>query len=149
MTTTTVGRTRRASRGSRRVGYVVTVLVNLAVLYALNTWPGWDAVPFLTEETSEVIGWVNFSIWVGIVANVLYLVADPVALKTLGDVATTAVGLVVMVRIWQVFPFDLSGTWELVFHVLLVVGIVGSGLGILVSLVRFGKAVAGRTPPAG
>jgi hypothetical protein len=147
MSTTTVGRGRRASRGSRRVGYVVSVLLNLAVLYAINTWPGWEAVPFLTAETADVIDWVNLSIWVGVAANVLYLLADPVALKALGDVVTTAVGMVVVVRIWQVFPFDVSSTWELVLRVLLVLGMVGSGIGILVALGRFGKAVTGRPAP--
>jgi hypothetical protein len=145
MSTTTVGRgRRRASRGSRRAGYVVSILLNLAVLYAINTWPGWDAVPFLTGETADVIGWVNLSIWVGVAANVLYLLADPVALRALGDVVTTAVGVVVVVRVWQVFPFDVSSGWELVLRVLLVLGMVGSGIGILVALGRFGRAVTGR-----
>jgi len=128
---------RGSSAAARRAGYVVAVLIDAAMLYAINVWPGWESVPFLTEDTPAVLGWVNASIVVGLVANLAYLVWDPRWLKTLGDTATTAVGLVALLRIWQTFPFDF-GTggfdWPLVVRILLGLGIVGSGIAILVTL---------------
>lgn len=128
---------RSRSAAARRVGYVVAVLIDAAMLYAINVRPGWEVVPFLTEETPAVLGWVNASIVVGLVANLVYLVRDPRWLKALGDIATTAVGLVALLRIWQVFPFDFGTDafdWPLVVRILLGLGIVGSGIAILVTL---------------
>lgn len=128
----------RPSRGARRVGYFVAVGVNAAMLFAVNTWPGWDVLPFLTGETEQVIGWVNASIVVSLVANLVYLLDDRRWLRALGDIVTTGVGIVAMVRLWQVFPFDFdAGTldWALVARILLAVGIIGSVIGVLVALV--------------
>ncbi|MCK8672868.1 hypothetical protein M1M07_17375 [Rhodococcus sp. HM1] len=128
---------RSRSAAARRVGYVVAVLIDAAMLYAINVRPGWEVVPFLTEDTPAVLGWVNASIVVGLVANLVYLVRDPRWLKALGDIATTAVGLVALLRIWQVFPFDFGTDafdWPLVVRILLGLGIVGSGIAILVTL---------------
>jgi len=138
---------RRPAVGARRAGYLVAVLVNAAMLYAVNVWPGWESVPFLTEGMRLVIGLVNLSIVVNLGANVVYLLRDPPWLKALGDILTTAVGLVALVRIWQVFPFDFddgSFDWTLVVRVLLGVGIVGSSIGIGVAAVSLGKGLAAR-----
>ena len=53
---------RRPPVAARRAGYVVSVLVNIALLYVVNGWPGWEAVPFLTQDTQQVMGLVNASI---------------------------------------------------------------------------------------
>ena len=74
----------------------------------------------------------------------MYLFRDPTWLKSLGDIVTLVVGVLALVRMWQVFPFD-PGTssmdWTLVVRIVLVVGIVGSCLGILVALTAFVRSV--------
>lgn len=135
---------RRPPTATRRVGYAVAVLVNAALLYAANVWPGWETIPFLTEDTERVIRLVNASIMVGLAANIVYLVRDPRWLKALGDVVTTTVGLAALVRIWQVFPFDLDSSgfdWPLAVRILLGIAIVGSVIGILAGLTTFVRIV--------
>ena len=127
----------RAGLGQRRFGYLVAVAVNAAMLYLLNRSPGWDAVPFLTPETPEVLGLVNASIVAGVVANLVYLVRDPQWLRALGDVVTTAVGLAALVAIWQVWPVELSAVWDLLARWVVGVGVVGSVIGIVVAVVHF------------
>jgi hypothetical protein len=131
----------RPGPGTRRFGYVVAAAVNALLLTLVNARPGWDAVPFLTDDTTLVLGAVNASITAGLVANLLYLLADPRRLRALGDAVTTTVGLYAMVKIWQVFPFDVTDGWTTVLRVLLVVGIAGSGIAIVSALVR---VVSGR-----
>ncbi len=134
---------------ARRVGYAVAVLVNAALLFAVNGWPGWEALPFLTQDTTLVLGLVNASILVSLAANAVYLLHDPPWLRALGDVVTTSVGLAALVRIWQVFPLDFGDSsfdWALVAHVLLGVALVGSVIGILVSLTSFVRDVATHHP---
>jgi hypothetical protein len=137
---------RRPAVAARRAGYVVAVVVNAALLYVFNVWPGWQALPFLTQDTQLVTGLVNASIVVSLVANVLFVAWDPRWFKAFGDVVTTSVGLVAVVRIWQVFPFDFGSSsidWALVARVVLVVAIVGSAIGIVAALASFMRAVTG------
>lgn len=137
-----MAREKRPGRASRRFGYTVAVLVNVAILVVVNRWPGWEAVPFLTDDTEQVLGIVNASVVAGVVANLAFLVADPPWFKAVGDIVTTAVGLVAAVRLWQVFPFDFGAgsAWDTVARVLLVIAIVGSVIGILVTT---GRLIAG------
>ena len=122
----------------------MAVLVNAAILYAVNVWPGWQAVPFLTEDVSLVLRLVNASIMVNLLANVVYVVADPRPLKALGDLLTTSVGLAALLQIWRVFPFDFSGSsfdWALVVRIAVGVAIGGSAIAIVAALVSFVKAI--------
>jgi hypothetical protein len=121
---------------------VFAVLFNVAFLWLLHIWPGWDAVPFLTTDFSDVLWLIDLSLWVGVGTNLVYLVRDPRWLTALGGVASTAVGLVAAIRLWQVFPFDLSDAWTVVFRIGLAVGIVGAAIGILVNAVTFVRALA-------
>lgn len=135
----------RPTVGTRRAGYVVAVLVNLIMLFAINVWPGWQVLPFLTAEITLVLWLINASIAVNVVANLVYLIGDPAWLKALGDMLTTAVGILALARLWQVFPFDFSSyafDWSIVVHILLGVGIIGSAIGIFVAFFSFIKSVA-------
>lgn len=85
---------------------------------------------------------------VSLAANVAYLVHDPPWLKALGDLLTTAVGFVALLRIWQVFPFDFGETtfdWTLVVRIVLVVAIVGSAVGIVAAFVAYVKDAVARS----
>lgn len=120
----------------RRVGYLVAVLLNAAVLVGLNVWPGWESLPWLTPDASQVVGWVNVSILVSLVANLVYAVHDEVE-REVGDAIVTAVGLVVLVRVWQVYPFEFaSGSFgDVATRALLPIAIVGSVIALVVKLV--------------
>ncbi|MDV3296332.1 MAG: hypothetical protein LOY01_11050 [Brachybacterium paraconglomeratum] len=143
MTTATApaGRRRRRSRPdvvARRTGYAVAAAFQVAMLWSVNVWPGWEAVPFLTGETTQVLGIVNASLLVALVLDVLLLAADPPQLKALSDLVTTAVGLAALIALWRVFPFafaDGGFDWALLVRWVLGVGIAGSAVGILVALV--------------
>jgi hypothetical protein len=126
----------RPSRAARRFGYVVAIVLNAAMLVAINAWPGWDVVPFLTDDTVDVLDAVNASIVVTLAANVVYVFRDPPRVRAIGDAVTTVVGLVAMIVIWRVFPLDVSSGWETVARVLLGIGIVGSAIAIVTNLVR-------------
>ena len=112
---------RRPSAGARRAGYGLAIVFSTALLVILNGSPGWQAIPFPTSDTAQVLWLVNLSLAAGIAATFVYLAYDPPWLKSLGDLITTAIGLAAAIRIWQVFPFDLSAGWSLTVRALLVV----------------------------
>ena len=145
--TSHVSHTRPAVAG-RRAGYAVAIAVNLVLLYLINVAPGWQAVPFLTESTTEVLLLVNLSMASGVVANAVYSAFDPPWVRALGDAVTTTIGLASLVRIWQVFPFDFDTTtvpWDLVARWVIGVGMFGCAVAIIVALVRFVRALVAET----
>ncbi len=130
-------RDRTQSRGARRGGNVVSIIINGVLLYLINAQPGWQAAPFLTPAAAQVIGLVNLTLAAGVVANVVYFIAEPRWLRAMGDLATLTIALVTTIRVLQVFPFVFHGSVEFmsaVVRVLLIVGIVGASIGILYSI---------------
>ena len=143
---------RRPSAAARRVGYLVGIVVSVALLVILNGQPGWQALPFLTSDTSQVIGLVNLSLAVSLSVNVVYLFYDPPWLKSLGDLITSGIGLAVAIRIWQVFPFAFHSSaawWSTAIRVLLVLVIVGSAISIVVQAVSLARRATHHTPHSG
>lgn len=126
-----------------RVGYAVAAAGNVVIAAAIHIWPGWQAVAFLTEATTEVLPLINLSLLASFLANVAYVVFDPPWFKALGGVVTTGLGLAVVVRIFAVRPFDFgeqASTWEPITEVVLIFLMVTLGLAVLaqvVQLIRF------------
>lgn len=132
------------SAAARRFGYAVAVVVNLVLLSLANVWPGWQVLPFLDDRFVEVLPWVNASLAVGAVANLVNLIFDRRWLRAIGDLASTGVGLVALVQLWTVFPFAFGATsfpWEFIVRTVLIVGIIGSAIAIVVALVTLVRAV--------
>jgi hypothetical protein len=136
----------RAARGARRFGYVVAVAVNLVMLGLIHTWPGWDVVPFLTAETTDVLPYVDASIVASIVVNVAYVVRDGRLAKASGDLVTNLVSLLSLIMFWRVWPFDFDGVWggwQPLTYVLLVVATVGTAIAALVQVVTLVRLAVG------
>ncbi|MBE1495635.1 hypothetical protein H4696_002735 [Amycolatopsis lexingtonensis] len=147
---TTSVKTRRPPARTRLAGYFAGVVVNGVLLVLINGRPGWAVVPFLTPAFSSVVGVVDLALVVGAVTGFVHLWHDPEWLVALDGVVTTCAGLVALVRLWQVFPFDFGGgsfDWAVVARIVLVAGIAGSVLGLVVGLVTVVRAALRK--PAG
>jgi hypothetical protein len=117
----------------------VGALVNVVLLWLVNLQPGWQVLPFLTPAFTRTLGFVNASMVVSVIANVVYVIADPPWLRAVGDIAVTTVGAVAMVALWRVFPVAFPGQsfdWELVVRILLGLGLVGSVIAVVRALVE-------------
>ncbi len=126
----------RTTAGQRRTGYAVSVIVNAALLYLINVSPGWTVVPFLTTDMSSVLPWINASLALSILVNAVYIVADNRLVKGVGDLLTLSVGLVALIQLWQVFPFDFGADptpWPTLIRLALAAGIIGTVIGIIVA----------------
>lgn len=124
-----------------RTGYVVAAAVNAVLLYLINGRPGWAALPFLTSDMNDVVTWINVSLVVGVVANLLYSVWPQPGFVSAGSLVTVGFGLAVLFRLWQIFPFELGSAWTVTVRVLLLLGIVGSLIAVPVQIVSLIRAV--------
>jgi hypothetical protein len=148
--TASVLRGRPETTVGRRVGYAMGALVNALLLYLINVWPGWDILPFLTDDMLQVLGLVNLSLVAGVLANILYVFVDRVWVKALGDLVTLGIGIAVMVRFWQVFPFDFPEgpiNWALIVRVVLAISIAGAAVAVIVQFVLLFVSARSRGEP--
>lgn len=123
---------------ARRVGYTATAIVNVVLLVLLHVAPGWQQISFLTADTADVVGLVTLSLAIGLVVNLSWLLADPAWWRSAGELITSAVGLVALLQLLDVFPFDFTG-WSFdpswLVRVALILGVFGAAVSILVQAV--------------
>lgn len=142
-------RKRRPPVVSRRVGYAVSILINVVLLVLVLVEPGWRAFPFLTGDARAVVPWFVLSLLVGIVANVVWLAYDPLWLRSLGEAVTSALAVVVLGTTFAAFPFPVAtdSDWETLLRVGLVVALVGAAIAVLVNLVMVVVHLVRGEPP--
>ena len=135
-TTTTAAR--RGEAPGRKVGYVVAVAINAVLLWVSHQLLEWGWPRFLTEDYEQLLGIITASFVATIIANALFVLADPPWFKALANTATSAISFAVAWRTWQVFPFDFSTyarDWSTLVRVILVVAMVGTAIATVVNLV--------------
>ncbi|MBV1778988.1 hypothetical protein KRR55_07675 [Paeniglutamicibacter sp. ABSL32-1] len=127
------------------------MLVNVVLVLLVTGSPGWRALPFLTEDTLQVIGVAVAALIAGAVVNFINLVLDIAWVKAVGDIVTSVFALAVLTRLWRLFPFAFGSSgidWGMVTRVLIVVAIAGCVLGVLVEIiVLLRTAVASGSQP--
>lgn len=132
-----------------RGGGVGSVLVNAVLLWAINMWPGWRTVPFLTSDMTRVLDAVNAALIAGIILNLAFVVVRSRGLQALGNLVVLGFGMAALLRLWDVFPFDFGDGWSgwpMVVRVFLALGMVGSVIGAVVEAVALIRSLAGLAP---
>jgi len=128
----------------KQVEYGINIVFNAIFLVVVNNALEWGFLPFLTQDFKKIIWLFNVSIIATIIANVIFFFFDTDWFTSLVKFFLNAIGLTLAIIMLQVFPFDFSGyafDWALVMRILLIIGIVGTGIGILAELFKFTAAV--------
>lgn len=133
-----------ATRPAPRAANLAGLVVNLVLLYLLEVRPGWRAVPFLSAEAGQVVPLVAAALWTGVAVEALAVLVHTGWFRALGDLATSVVGLVATLRVWDVFPFDLPAGWSVPVRVVLVLAVVGGVVGIVSALSRLLEGITPR-----
>lgn len=127
----------RFAEGIRRIGYGVTIAINLVILWISNNLLDWGWFPWLTEDFEAVLPWINASLIVTMVSQAIYLVRDDPTIKRPVDMVANAVSLMSTIQMWRIFPFDFSDysfDWAILIRVVLGFAIFGMSIGLVVSL---------------
>ena len=96
---------------ARRFGYLLGASINAGMIWLVNVTPGWWWVPFLTEEFGQVVWLITASLLVGVAVNLGQMAFDPPWARRLGDTISAAFAVVILQRLWSIFPFDLDPGW--------------------------------------
>lgn len=138
MTATKVEVPTRMNAG-RRFGYSVAVVVNLVMLFVVQSILEWGWLPFLTEEFRGLVPWISLSLVAAIVANFIYQFNDEPIVRSIGQIFVNLISLYATYQIFLVFPFDFSAftiDWEIPVRVALILAMVGTGIGVLVEALK-------------
>jgi hypothetical protein len=130
---------------ARRSGYVIAIAVNVVMLYVVNNLLAWNLLPFLTDDFGRVLWLIDISLLATIMVNFVYLAYDQSWFRSLGQIGLNLISLVVAVRMYQVFPFDFSGStfdWTQIARVVIIFTILGTAVGAIVEAVKLARATA-------
>ena len=136
---------RRHPTTTARVGYSIAIVLNAIMLWMAHQLLRWEWPAFLTEEFDRLLPIVTASFLASIAVNGALLIRDASRFRGLTDLVTAAFGLAVSLRTWTVFPFDFSGygnDWTWLARTVVVVGIVGTSIGIGVAVVKMVRPAA-------
>lgn len=126
------------ARIGRAVGDLVTIGINLVLLYVVRHVMDWGWPAFLTEDFDAVVPWISASLIATVVASIVYLADDRRVIRRMGGAIVGVVSLLATIRVFQVMPFDFSEfdfDWSIVATAVLVLAIVGTAIGIVTDLV--------------
>lgn len=139
---------------ANRVGYVIAILINAALLVVVNNLLAWGWISWLTNDFEEVLPLLNLSLTATILVNFVYLGYDAEWFKSLCELGLLSVSLAVTIRLYQVFPFDFSAydvDWAVLARIVLIIAMVGVGIAMIVQvvkLVRFAIAAGTSEQPS-
>ncbi|MFO7548350.1 MAG: hypothetical protein R6X29_05700 [Acidimicrobiia bacterium] len=113
--------------------------MNAGLLWAVNNLIAWRWPPFLTDDFARALPLINLSLVASIGCNLVYMAHDPPWFKTLSQAGLAAIALAATIRLYTVFPFDLSATGPGpgVVRVFLLLAMFGSVVAIISNLVGF------------
>ena len=97
MSTTQKTERRRPSRGTRRLGYGISIVVQVALLILVNNLVEWDIAPFITEEFNDLVPYINVSLVASMVVNAVYFAFDPRWFRSFTQAILNVISLVVVV----------------------------------------------------
>jgi hypothetical protein len=94
-------------KANRRFGYFLSIVINGAIYYVINTLPIWETIPFLTERFQDVLWITNLSIGVTAFMYATFLVFDPRWYHSLMQAVVNCFTFFTIRVFRQVFPLDL------------------------------------------
>lgn len=97
---------RRRRRSDGRGGYLFGAVIYALLLFGVNSWPGWESIPFLAASAASLLWLANLSLVVGLLAQLACAVDDTARVRALGVYSVALVNFVLVASLLQVFPFD-------------------------------------------
>ncbi len=142
------GPTRRFSTPAKRFGYSVAVGIHVLLLVAVNNLLGWGWFPWLTPEFDDLLPIINQALAFSIAVYLLYMVYDKPWFKAITQIVVNVIAIAVLIRTWQVYPFDFSAhdfpvdglavdlSWDWLIRFVLGLAIFGTVIAIVTETVR-------------
>jgi hypothetical protein len=93
----------------RRFGYLMSILVNLVLIYVVNNLQNWH-ISFLTDRFSACLWAIDLSLGASIFVNFIFLFFDRRWFRNLMQSLASIFSLISIYIFWRVFPLDISAS---------------------------------------
>ena len=127
---------KQLSRGARNIGYIVSIAVNIILIYIFNNLLNWH-INFINESFISPLWVLNISFAAIILANIFYLIYDGMWFRSLCQVILNIISAAAIYTLYIVFPFNLDEPAAGNIRFVLIVFLVGIGIAIIVELIKF------------
>jgi hypothetical protein len=123
--------------------YIGAIIAAVIGVVAVNIYPVWQpwTMGVVTDAWPRILWAANLSAVIQICGSFVLLFWRPRWLRNLAELVFSAAGLLSIAVFFAVFPLDFShivGDWlNTMMRVVLIIGIAGTGIGVVIALVRF------------
>ena len=129
------------SRKKHRGEAIWAIIWNIFFLWIVNKVPDWN-LAFISEQYDTILWILNLNIIIQIAGYVFILFLDFRWFWHLVRTILDAASLVTLLVLYFIYPFDFSTidgwSWlDVVIPIAFIIGMVASGIGIIIHLVRF------------
>ena len=122
----------------RKAGYVANIIIHIILLSLWHRLPEW--LPFITTSFAAVLPLFYIAFIATIIGNFALLIYDGHFFRHLIKAVINIVNLANTITVYYVYPFDFSSytgaNWDLIAHILLLIGIIGTGIAVLAELIQ-------------
>jgi hypothetical protein len=119
----------------RKAGYIGTIVFTVAFIYVINNLLFWK-ISWLSPSFANIQWIFNISLGITLIANIVFLIADPLWLKSVGQLAMNIASFAVIFNLYKVFPFITSETTHKTINVILIILMALTALASLVELIK-------------
>jgi hypothetical protein len=121
------------------VGSMIGAIIGLIIVNTVALWRGYTHGVVL-ESWNAILWAANLSMVSQIAGNMILIIYRPARFYSFIQMIVSALGLLSIFVFYGIYPLDFSqiglGWINLVFKVLMIVGMVGGSIGVIVYLVR-------------
>ena len=118
---------------ARQFGYIVSVIVNIALIYIANNFLNWN-IPFLTKDFAQCLWAVNLSLGVTIFINFIFIFFDRKWFKNLMQAFGNVFAFISGFVFWRVFPLNLSDSLARIVNFALIIALGAIVLSTMIEL---------------
>ncbi len=129
--------------------YYVGMAADIILLYFFNNIK-YVEIPFLTTKDYISCLWaINLALGAGIIGNFVLLFYRPRWFPHLVQAILNALSILAVYIIYKIFPFSFSAiSFQTATRIALILIMAAIGIGLIVEVIKFGKALVHREPPA-
>lgn len=118
---------------ARQFGYIVSIIVNIFLIYIANNLPNWNFSLF-TKDFAKCLWAINLSLAVTIFINFIFIFFDRKWFKNLMQAFGNVFAFISGFVFWRVFPLNLSDSLARLVHFALIIGLGAIVLSTMIEL---------------
>ena len=131
----------KQASGGKKFGYVLSMLINAALLYVFNHLSNWN-IPYLLPTFQGCLWAIRLSLSATIFVNFIYIFFDETWFHHLMQAILNCFSWLSIYLLYSIFPFEFpAALWDQIVKIAFIFLLVVIPIGTLVELIQFLRKV--------